>query len=222
MTTDMISEVEELLDDALDNVSDKKQFSKNMKDILKNCGMINGIDKKALAHVKDYYHYKGANWLDGNPLKKNPQAEYKDKISPTFIKLLSIFQDLEAVGDTDFLQPYIDVLLPYGIKIELDAKTPDTKESLEDIKKTIETASRYQTNVDELTKRIKEENAQKSEDIGFTTKSAFNNVLSTYGKIKEGKDVNDKVQQNIVNSLMSADAYNYLSKIINEEKSEEE
>lgn len=218
----MISEVEELLDDALDNVSDKKQFSKNMKDILKNCGMINGIDKKALTHVKDYYHYKGANWLDGNPLKKNPQAEYKDKISPTFIKLLSIFQDLEAVGDTDFLQSYIDALLPYGIKIELDAKTPDTKESLEDIKKTIETASSYQTNVDELTKRIKEENAQKSEDIGFTTKSAFNSVLSTYEKIKEGKDVNDKVQQNIVNSLMSADAYNYLSKLIQEENSEEE
>ena len=222
MTTDMISEVEELLDDALDNVSDKKQFSKNMKDILKNCGMINGIDKKVLSHVKDYYHYKGANWQDGNPLKKNPQAEYKDKISPTFIKLLSIFQDLEAVGDTDFLQPYIDALLPYGIKIELDAKSPDTKESLEDIKRTIETASGYQTNVDELTKRIKEENAQKSEDIGFTTKSTFNSVLSTYEKIKEGKDVNDKVQQNIANSLMSADAYNYLSKLIQEEKSEEE
>ena len=221
MTTDMIPEVKELLDDALDNVSDKKQFSKHMKDILKNCGLVNGIDKKVLAHVKDYYHYKGANWQDGNPLKKNPDAEYKDKISPTFIKLLSIFQDLEAVGDTDFLQPYIDALLPYGIKIEFDAKTPDTKDPIEDIKKTIETASGYQTNVDELTKRIKEENAKKSEDIGFTTKSAFTSVLNPYETLQEGTDVNDNVQQNIANSLMSADAYNYLSKLIQEGNSEE-
>lgn len=222
MTTDMISEVEELLDDALDNVSEKKQFMKTMKDTLKECGTLNGIDKKALAHVKDYYHYKGANWQDGNPLKKNTQAEYKDKISPTFIKLLSIFQDLEAVGDTAFLQPYVDALAPYGIKIEFDAKTPDTKESLKDIKEKIETASKYQTNIDELTKLIKEENAVKSEDIGFTTKSGFNSVLNTYEKIKEGKDVNDKVQQNIANSLMSADAYNYLSKLIQEREEEEE
>ena len=221
MTTEMIPQVEELLGDAIDNVSDKKQFSKNMKDILKNCSITNGIDKKVLGHVKDYYHYKGANWENGNPLKKNKNAEYKDKISPTFIKLLQIFQDLEAVGDTDFLQPYIDALAPYGIKIELDAKTPDTKETVEEIKKTIESASKFQTNVDELTKRIKDENAQKSEEIGFTTKSAFNTVLSTYEKILEKKDVEDKVQQTITNSLMTADAYNYLSKLIKENRTEE-
>ena len=127
MTTEMIPQVEELLNDAHDNLADKKQFTKAMKDTLKECGQTNNIEKKVLSHVKDYYHYKGANWQDGSPLKKNPNAEYKDKVSPVFIKLLNIFQDLEAVGDTAFLQPYVDALLPYGIKIEFDAKTPDTK-----------------------------------------------------------------------------------------------
>lgn len=220
MTTDMISQVEEILDEAYDNVSDKKQFTKTMKDTLKECGQTNGIDKKVLSHVKDYYHYKGANWLDGNPLQKNPDAEYKDKISPTFIKLLNIFQDLEAVGDTDFLKPYIEALAPFGIKIEFDAKTPDTKDSVEDIKNVILTASKYQTNIDELTKRIKEENATKSEEIGFVPKGSFNSVLSTFEKIKEAKDVEDKVQQTIANSLMTADAFNYLSSLIQKEDSE--
>lgn len=221
MTTDMISQVEELLSDAHDNVSDKKQFTKAMKETLKECGEINGIDKKVLNHVKDYYHYKGANWLNGDPLQKDKDADYKDKVSPVFIKLLGIFQDLEAVGDTEFLKPYIDALLPFGIKIELDAKTPDTKESLDDIKVKIETASKYQTNIDAVTKRIKEENCQQSEDIGFVPKGAFNSVLSTYEKIIEQKEVEDKVQQTIANSLMTADAFNYLSSLIQKENSEE-
>lgn len=220
MTTEMISQVEELLNDAHDNLADKKQFTKAMKDTLKECGQTNNIEKKVLTHVKDYYHYKGANWQDGSPLKKNPNAEYKDKVSPVFIKLLNIFQDLEAVGDTAFLQPYVDALLPYGIKIEFDAKTPDTKDSLDDIRQKIETASNYQTNIDAVAKRIKEDNCQKSEEIGFVPKSTFNSVLTTYEKIIEKKEVEDKVQQTIANSLMTADAFNYLSNLIKKDEAE--
>lgn len=211
MDKNILDQAEDLLDDAAETSDSKKQFAKTMKATLKECAEKNNIDKKSLTHIKDYYYYQGKNWLNGDPLLKDKEAKQKDKISPTFIKLLEIFEDLEQIGDIGFLKPYTDALLTHGIKIEFDAAQPTTNDSLEVIKGTLQTACKYQTNIDTLNEQLKEESAKQAEDIGFVPKGTFMKVLSTYEKIKAEKNVEDDVQKNIEKSLMVSEAYQYLS-----------
>jgi len=211
MDKNILDQAEDILNDAKDTSASKKEFAKTLKATLKECADKNNLDKKTLTHIKNYYYYKGKSWLNGDPLTKDKDAKQKDKIAPVFIKLLEIVEDLEKIGDTDFLAPYTNALLAHGIKIDIDAGPAVTNDSLDVIRDTIETACKYQTNIDTLDEQLKQESAVQAEEIGFVPKGTFMKVLSTYEKIKEEKDVDDTIQDNIAKSLMVSEAYQYLS-----------
>ena len=182
-----------------------------MNSIIKECAEKNGLEKSAVKRVVGYHHYSGKNWLNGDPLQKDTQSKEKDKVSPVFIKLVQIVEDLAALGDKDFLEPYLKAVLNKGIKIEIDYGTANLNESADDILDQIASASKKMTNVDTLAETLKETNAVKAEEIGFTPKKNFMNVLGVFEKIKNDKDVEDAVQEGVANSLMLADAYQYLA-----------
>lgn len=225
MTQDEISKVEDLLDDSLETVQDKKQFSKTQSQMLKECAEKNGLDKSgksALKRIMNYHHYKGVNWLNSNPLEKDPKIKDKDKVAPTFIKLVQIVEDLATIGDTEFLKPYLDALLKRGIKIEIDYGTSNTNEDTETILETLDSASKLQTNVDTLATQLKEEKSIESEELGFAPKSAFMKVLSLYEKIKDDKldKAEDAINQGATDALMMTNAYTYLASQIQHEDDE--
>ena len=209
--------IEELLDDSLETLTDKKRFSKTMNAIIKDCAKQNGIEPKVLKAVKNYRHYRGANWSDGNPLQKDSDKKEKDKVSPIFIKLLEVVENLRAVGDSEFLKPYIDALAEKGIKIDIEWN--ETDKNLASIMEVIESASKLQTNVDALTKELKETKSVEAEELAFTPKSSFVGVLGILDKIKEGKEVDDILQSNFTNITMLNNAYSYLQ--VKNDKSKE-
>ena len=101
MTKEDLEKVEDLLDDSLETLQDKKQFSKTQTQMLKECAETNGLGKSGksiLKRVMNYHHYKGVNWLAGDPLQKDPQAKDKDKVAPVFIKLLLLEVDKLLLG----------------------------------------------------------------------------------------------------------------------------
>lgn len=216
MTQEEISKVEDLLDESLETIQDKKQFSKTQAQLLKECAETNELGKSGksiLKRIMNYHHYKGVNWLNGDPLQKDTTIKDKDKVAPVFIKLLQIVEDLATIGDTELLLPYLNALKNHGIKIEIDYGSADTKEDLKTILEKLESASNLQTNVDTLTNQLKEEKSAESEEIGFAPKSGFIKVLGLYEKIKDDKadKAEDAINQGASEAIMMSQAYTYLA-----------
>lgn len=213
-----IEQIEELLGDSLETLADKKRFNKTMNSIIKDCAKENGIEPKVLKAVKNYHHYKGANWVGNNPLEKDKEAKNKDKVAPVFVKLLEIVENLRAVGDKEFLEPYLNALAEKGIKIDIEFE--ETDKNVEEIMEVVESASKLQTNVDALSEELKDVKSTEAEELSFTPKNSFVGVLSILDKIKDGKNQDDKIQDNFTTITMLNTAFTYLS-VKNEESKEQ-
>ena len=209
MDKENIEKIEELLDDSLETLADKKRFAKTMNTIIKDCAKKNEIEPKVIKAVKNYRHYRGANWVNNNPLEKDNDKKEKDKVAPIFIKLLEVVENLRAIGDKEFLEPYLNAIAEHGIKIDIDFE--DTDKDVDEIMEVIESASKLQTNVDTLAEELKGEKSTTAEELNFTPKSSFCNVLGILEKINEGKNQNDKIQSNFTNIIMLNNAFTYLS-----------
>jgi hypothetical protein len=122
MNEENVEQIEELLDDSLETLADKKKFAKTMNTIIKDCAKQNNLEPKVIKAVKNYHHYKGSNWANNNPLEKDKDKKDKDKVAPIFIKLLEVVENLRKVGDKEFLEPYINALAEHGIRIDIDLK----------------------------------------------------------------------------------------------------
>ena len=220
MDKENIEKIEELLDDSLETLADKKRFAKTMNSIIKDCAKKNEIDPKVIKAVKNYRHYRGVNWANNNPLEKDNDKKEKDKIAPIFIKLLEVVENLRAIGDKEFLEPYLNAIAEHGIKIDIDFE--DTDKDVDEIMEVIESASKLQTNVDTLAEELKGEKSTTAEELNFTPKSSFCNVLGMLEKINEGKEIDDALQSRFTEITMLNNAYTYLSAKNDESKSEEE
>ena len=213
--------ITELLDDSLETLADRKKFSKTMNSIMKDCAKKIGVKPSVIKKAKDYRHYKGANWENGNPLKLDKDKKDKYKISPTFMKLAEIVENLREIGDREFLEPYLKAMDNLGIHITIGFDE-DKLGRLDEVNEVLESASRLQTNVDALTEELKEEKSTEAEELNFTPKNAFCNVLGILDKIKEGKDVEDTIQNRFTEITMLNNAYTYLSSENDKSKQEEE
>ena len=220
MDNENVEKIEELLDDSLETLADKKKFAKTMNTIIKDCAKKNEIDPKVIKAVKNYKHYKGVNWANNNPLEKDKDKKEKDKVAPIFIKLLEVVENLRAIGDKEFLEPYLNAIAEHGIKIDIEYA--DTDKNVEEIMEVIESASKLQTNVDTLAEELKEEKSTTAEELNFTPKSSFCNVLGMFEKINEGKEIDDALQNRFTEITMLNNAYTYLSAKNDESKGEEE
>ena len=220
MDKENIEKIEELLDDSLETLADKKRFAKTMNSIIKDCAKKNEIDPKVIKAVKNYRHYRGVNWANDNPLEKDNDKKEKDKVAPIFIKLLEVVENLRAIGDKEFLEPYLNAIAEHGIKIDIDFE--DTDKDVDEIMEVIESASKLQTNVDTLAEELKGEKSTTAEELNFTPKSSFCNVLGMLEKINEGKEIDDALQSRFTEITMLNNAYTYLSAKNDESKSEEE
>lgn len=219
MDNENVEKIEELLDDSLETLADKKKFAKTMNTIIKDCAKKNNVDPKVIKAVKNYRHYKGANWANNNPLKKDKDKKEKDKVAPIFIKLLEVVENLRAIGDKEFLEPYLNAIAEKGIRIDIDFE--DTDKDVGEIMEVIESASKLQTNVDTLAEELKEEKSTTAEELNFTPKSSFCNVLGMLEKINEGKEIDDALQSRFTEITMLNNAYTYLSAKNDESKDEE-
>lgn len=220
MDNENVEKIEELLDNSLETLADKKKFAKTMNTIIKDCAKKNNVDPKVIKAVKNYRHYKGANWANNNPLKKDKDKKEKDKVAPIFIKLLEVVENLRAIGDKEFLEPYLNAITEKGIRIDIDFE--DTDKDVGEIMEVIESASKLQTNVDTLAEELKEEKSTTAEELNFTPKSSFCNVLGMLEKINEGKEIDDTLQNRFTEITMLNNAYTYLSAKNDESKGEEE
>lgn len=197
----------QLLQEAAVINQEKKSNSKAMNQIATDVAKVNGIDKSILIHNKDYLHYRGRGWVDGDPLEKEPETDFPDRVSPTFKKLIEIIDDMAAIGKLDQLQVYLDAAKLRGVDIIISDKETQV-DDVDDVWHAVNVMSNYQTTICELADEIKLGCAEVSEEIGFTPKEEFKPTLDFYEKVSEEKDVDDKYQDKVTDLNMVETAWN--------------
>lgn len=203
----MAKDAKELLEESVQVLDEKKTAQKTINAMAKDAEESLGIDSATTKYCKGIYHTKGKGWLNGNPLSLDKDSKIKDKTSQIMIKLRDEILYLQRIGHTDWLNDYLSALEGYGIHITIDPVDPVVSNT-DEIEEVIKSMCGYQLVIDENSETIKEDHGQQSEDLNFTPKKNYTEVLGLYNKIQNGKDVDDEYQDKIASLEMLETALN--------------
>lgn len=200
-------EIEDLIESSLGDFSDKKMYNKNMSQRLKEAATTSKVDAAMLRRCKDYLHYRKLGWL-GGPLELDPKEKFKDRVSPVFIKLLAIIDDLMSLGKEDLLDVYTDALAEKGIKIDYSAHIPaNPAASPDDAWEAVEFGSQMQGYICTLADRIRDEDSVKAEELGFGPKNEYPKLIQLLDRKKNGNDIEDTVQDKFTKLILAQKSY---------------
>lgn len=200
-------EIGDLIESSLGDFSDKKMYNKNMSQRLKEAATTSKVDVAMLRRCKDYLHYRKLGWL-GGPLELDPKEKFKDRVSPVFIKLLAIIDDLMSLGKEDLLDVYIDALAEKGIKIDYSAHIPvNPATSPDDAWEAVEFGSQMQGYIRTLADRIRDEDSVKAEELGFGPKNEYPKLIQLLDRKKNGNDIEDTVQDKFTKLILAQKSY---------------
>jgi hypothetical protein len=202
-----ITKASELLEVSYDILKEKRSNTKQMGMIAGDVAKSQKIEKPVMLRCKDYSYYRGRGWLIGNPLELDPQEKFKDRVSPTFKKLLQIIDDLYAIGQEHMLDAYFDAMKANGVEINVTGKTQRVNDK-DETWAAIENMSGFQVNICNLADELNFGATEVAENIDFCPKKEFKGVLSLYEKKTDEKDSVDDTYQNKVTELeMTSTAY---------------
>jgi len=196
----------ELLDDSREILVNKKAASKNMNMVLHETAKMQGIEKPILARMKDYLHYRGMGWIGNNPLEKDPEERFPDRVSPCFRKLLQIINDLRATDCLEWLDPYLDAMKQNGITISITPGTVRINDKTE-VEAALQNASDFQTTICQLADEINDIKAVEAEEICLTKQNEFKKLLNFYDKKQNNKDIDDLYQDTVTDFEMRETGY---------------
>lgn len=131
-------------------------------------------------HVKIIIITKGRAWDESEGLEKAPLIRAKgekfpDRVSGPFIQVLKIITNLAIMDDLQLLDPYIEAMAAFGIKIDLSGV--ERGKMPEDYAEVMETTSNLQTHICELADAVND----KKKDFADMAICSKNN----FGKIKK-------------------------------------
>jgi len=197
----------DLLETAYDILKEKKMNSKHMGMVAKDTAKSQGIEKPIMIRCKDYSYYRERGWIGNDPLTREPEEKFPDRVTPTFRKLLQIIDDVYAIGRPDLLDVYFAAMEKKGVKITVsgkDCRVNDPGETWA----AIENMEGFQKNICELADEINFGCTQVSEDINFTPKGEFKGALNLYEKKKDERECDDLYQDKVTDLQMTETAWN--------------
>lgn len=198
----------DVVEDSVGTYIDKKRYNKEMSNVLRDAAKETGVDAATLRRVKDYVHYKKMGWIDNNPFELDPKEKFKDRVSPIFIKLLTLLQDVTALGMEDILDEYLSKMEACGVRITFaDVVPPAMATDTDRAREAVYTASDYQGKICVLADKIRDEDSARAEELGFGPKKEYVKLIDLYAQKKDGKDVDDKIQQVQTDLLFAQSSY---------------
>jgi len=200
----------QLYSDALQAHTKKTKASKVMNELFHAAQDSTGLDKKTLTALKDYRHYKGRGWENGDPLVKEKHELFPDRISGPFRSFKKVIENCAAGDKLDDLKPYLAALKQYGISVSFDKKILKShvadKEQLE---KVLETGSNLQTIICENADEIKFNLAPIADSADICPKKKFKELVSFKYAVREqksGKRIsNAKRETNLFKKALDTD-----------------
>lgn len=201
-------------------LTEKKETGYKMNSLAKEKAKIFEVGKDTLIRVKDYQHYRGNGWVDGDPLKKDPDipCRFPDRVSPIFMKLVDLYNDLSKTGRLEDLEPYLKSLKEKGLTIVSTLPVADRREDLDE---TVNELDGLQGKICSLANAIRDDIKPRAEEMKIVPKRDFDEVLELYHNKFKGKDTEDKANKMITNNSMTISAVSVVENE-NTEMSEEE
>lgn len=183
-------------------IDEKTRYWNEMKSVFDNAVELSKIDDKVWRACKDYYHYRGRAWdesegLDKAPLIRAKGEKFPDRVSGPFIQVLKIITNLAIMDDLQLLDPYIEAMAAFGIKIDLSGvergKTP------EDYADIMETTSNLQTHICELADAVNDKKKDFA-DMAICSKNNFGKIKNIWPKLSHGKNVQKPLSNMFISS----------------------
>ena len=179
--------------------------------------------------MKDYIHYRGRGWgsdaLD-KPEKDEdtPKEKYPDRVSPAFRNLCQIIEIMYKCGKEGLLDVYLEAAKSRGVEIEINAskfERPDDGEKIV-IASALEIMDPLQTKICENNDYINDTLAPAAENQNVTPKNKFKKIVNMQHRIENGKDLSDKIQNELLENIMYGDSLERLRDIGKPEAEQEE
>jgi len=179
------------------------------------------LSKSAIWKYKDYTYYKGMGWTETSVSKPDPDEKFKDRVSPTFRKLLDIVNTCKACGDLDILKEYLTDMEAAGVKIIIDDSNVNNIDQ-ESFQKGIKVMCDIQHDICETADVIADIGPQ-AEKTGLCKANRFKGLAEDYYKLNSPRSEEKKIR--ITERLHSEVARNLLNNrgidIVTGEKSAE-
>ena len=187
---------EDLLDESIKLLEEKRVVSKALKDIAKNVLKETSGDKNDWKVVSKFYYNKGKGWANGgDPLTLEKEAPKKDTFSQLCIRLRDTIRSLVAFGKADLLDEYLQALDAAGIGITLKGDLAPQETGFEEVvDEALDSAKSYYATIESYNDELKNVHAPKSEELNFTVAGDYSSALKIYRKKIKGKAVDDDVQ----------------------------
>lgn len=189
----------DILEKGIETHCEKLEYRHQLNDIAKGYAEQAMVEKKDLINAKKYLYTKGNGWGEDCLDKSKEKVDRPDKISSAFRKLVDIIQTMDNVGMLNELNEYIDAAKARGITISVDYQNELSKETKQIIDDGMKAMDSYQKDMYAKEDYINNELASEAESTNFSPKNKFKKIVELAYKKRDGKDVDDKIQDEYVN-----------------------
>ena len=195
----MRQKIKKLILEGVDANIDKNETSKQMNAVMAGAAKSYNLTKKDMRVLKDIVHYKGMGWgsscLEIAPKEKGAPKRYTDRVTPTFKKLVGLIETCRDAGRLDLLSEYLEACVGHGISIQIDTDNHQPKcDDVENLKKTLGELDKMQCVVCQKNDYITQDLAEQSETLSFAPKGKYKSVVELATKIKQGHNVDEKIE----------------------------
>lgn len=206
-----MKDLNQIIESSLETLKEKKETSRAMSQVFKAAEEGCGVESPVLRRVKDYNYYKGNGWV-GSTLVLDPEEKFKDRISPVFIKLVRIIDDLKQTDQEELLSDYLDELSELGIEINFSKYIPSAKTSSKETSDAaITTGVGLQKLICELSDEIKDSDSSYAEEQGFGPKREYVKLINLAYSKRKGKDISDKCQDACTDFHIATNSYQQIN-----------
>lgn len=189
----------DILEKGIEAHIEKLEYRSQLNDLAKGYAEQAMIEKKDLINAKKYLYTKGNGWGEDCLEKSTEKVDHPDKISAVFRKFVDLIVTMNNVGKLNELNEYFDAVKSRGIDIEINLVNMLDKETQKVVDDGMAAMDSYQKNMYDKDDYINNELATEAESTNFSPKNKFKKVVELAYKKRDGKDVDDKIQDEYVN-----------------------
>lgn len=215
-----VEKAKDALETSFNTQLDIKSSRKALSDTVKRIVGLTECDKNEARLASRILYLNKAGWAGNDCLHFEKAAKKKDPLTSAFGKILDYITTLQDTGHSDVLEPYLQALANNGINISFDHSRDKVFD--EEAKAAFIDAKAYLKTIDDYKDQITEEDGAKAAEAGFVPDAKkYAGMFKIYASARNGKDVEDKIQQGQFETATMANAYGFLWNIKDEAATED-
>ena len=196
-----VEHVENVLEEGIKTLTEKREQASFMGQIAKDAAEQVSISKAQIMQLKDYVYYHGRGWGADAMDKSDEKEKFPDRVSPVFRKMFDIIKNMYEGGMEHMLDDYLSAMHLRGIDITIKAGNAGfirpSEEEKEIIDDAVKAMQKYQECICEKNDYMNDVLAPAADNQNVTPKSKFKKLVEFAWKKEDGKDIEDKIQDEL-------------------------